>query len=633
DVYLVLHRLDSALVYADLALVVDEKAIDLPHPQRAYTYLTLARIHLASGDWTNAQAAVRRSLLANNPDFSVPSNVAGYLKYDYFFEALLLKAEILRARTTSPRLDSTPIYYEAASTLLFEVQQDLTSQQDRITLADYSRRLASAAIDYAHDKWASTRDAKYVSLALKFVERAKANVLRTAIIGKQARRSAGIPDTLRRREDELTATIGYHKRRLSSGVDSISRMHHQRELFKLTQARKDLLAVYAKDYPLYRALKRQIQSPQLTDLCSSLHPDELLYVYSTGEHDIYRFELSQGGVDLSRTPKPKRLEREVTALVKGITRRLDRLYLRKASTFFELLLPRRDRLVGKKLILVPDGPLLKIPFEALLTERTADVPNGNFSTLSYLLNNGPVSYAPSASLFYQSRLPPTNSIPAAAPQELLAFAPVFGNGQFSATTQRNIGENTLLSALPATRTELESLQAVFRERDRSATTLIGPAATEASLYASRLESARYLHFATHGFVNEEYPDLSGLALYPDTTSAEDNFLSVGEVYNLKLNAELVTLSACETGLGKVASGEGVLGFTRAFLYAGADNLLVSLWQVQDEATAGLMVDFYRRILATNGEFSSQLRAAKLGMIAAGKYSHPYYWSAFVLIGE
>jgi CHAT domain-containing protein len=109
----------------------------------------------------------------------------------------------------------------------------------------------------------------------------------------------------------------------------------------------------------------------------------------------------------------------------------------------------------------------------------------------------------------------------------------------------------------------------------------------------------------------------------------------GEIYNLKLNADLVVLSACETGLGKIQQGEGIIGLTRALLYAGAKNIIVSLWEVADESTSDLMVNFYKNTLAGKGQlsYSEALRNAKLKMIGEGKYAHPLYWSPFILIGK
>ncbi len=638
DAYLAIGSPDTARAYADSALQVEEAYFTGRHPQLAYTYLTQARIAQATGDPEQALTWAQKSLTANHETFAPETKedlppIKGFSKYDYFFEALLLKAQLLAQQAGAVKAELAQSHYARSGDLLDEVKDQLSTREDQITLANYNARLAEAAIGHAFTNWTRTQETTWINTAFRYAERAKANVLRSAIAGTAARSSAGIPDSLLQREDELTAALGYHKRQLAGTPDSTARVYHQRELFAASQSRKELLATYARDYPRYAELKRAVPELKLTDLQGVLQAGEVVRSYFTGTKKLYVFTIDKNQVLLNELDKPKRLARDVSGLVKGITRRIDRLYLRKAYELYQLLFPGPETEKWRKTVLIPDGPLLKIPFETLLTGPVATTDSLNFGELPYLLGRSSISYAPSASLFYEGRRKERKA--ATQNDELLAFAPVFDNGRVSTVAQRSIGEDALLSPLPATRRELESLQSLFRANDRRATTLIGSAATETALRRSKLSQARYLHFATHGFVNEAYPDLSGLALYPDSiTGKEDNFLSVGEVYNLKLNAELVTLSACETGLGKVADGEGVLGFTRAFLYAGADNLLVSLWQVQDDATAGLMVDFYRRILREGKKgLSANLQEAKLRMIKDEQFGHPYYWSPFVLIGE
>jgi CHAT domain-containing protein len=134
-------------------------------------------------------------------------------------------------------------------------------------------------------------------------------------------------------------------------------------------------------------------------------------------------------------------------------------------------------------------------------------------------------------------------------------------------------------------------------------------------------------------VDEEHPGLSRLLLTPERASGEDGVLHLGEIYNLRLNADLVVLSACDTGRGRIARGEGIIGLTRGFLYAGASSLLVSLWAVSDDAAAGLVVEFYSRQL-DGLPMARALREAKLRTMARHpEYAQPYYWSSLVLVGQ
>ncbi len=129
------------------------------------------------------------------------------------------------------------------------------------------------------------------------------------------------------------------------------------------------------------------------------------------------------------------------------------------------------------------------------------------------------------------------------------------------------------------------------------------------------------------------PDFSSLVLSKDTNSGEDGFLQATEIFNLNLNADLVVLSACQTGLGKLVRGEGMIGLTRAFMYAGTPAVMVSLWSVSDISTATLMGEFYRNLVKHNLNKTDALRKAQLALLKDGKFAHPFYWAPFVLVGD
>lgn len=160
-------------------------------------------------------------------------------------------------------------------------------------------------------------------------------------------------------------------------------------------------------------------------------------------------------------------------------------------------------------------------------------------------------------------------------------------------------------------------------------------ANRATALSAELGQYRYLHFATHGLLDEIHPELSGivLSLISEQGQPQDSFLKLHEIYNLKLSAELVVLSACQTGLGKQIKGEGMVGLTRGFMYAGAPRVVASLWKVQDDATAELMAQFYRGMLREGKRPAEALRAAQVGMLSRNNWQSPFYWAAFVLQGE
>jgi CHAT domain-containing protein len=312
---------------------------------------------------------------------------------------------------------------------------------------------------------------------------------------------------------------------------------------------------------------------------------------------------------------------------------------------YNLLFPFSLDAKIKQLVLVPDGSLNKLPFEALLS-HAATTETKSFSDLHYLIRDYDLKYALSTGLYHrENRLP---SGPAKRGEGLVAYAPVFAEPQDVSIFENELrspltggaeahlaattADGSYLSSLPGTADEVSAIVEIFKKNNRPAESFLYAAASEQQIKQTGLSRSRYVHIATHGLVNEQQPNLSGLILYPDSSAQEDHILYSGEIYNLSLCADLVVLSACETGLGKVAGGEGLLGLSRAFFYAGADNLLVSLWKVDDLATAILMKAFYHHHLEDEKTgFTSALRQAKIEMIGSDTYSHPFFWSAFVLV--
>jgi CHAT domain-containing protein/Flp pilus assembly protein TadD len=280
--------------------------------------------------------------------------------------------------------------------------------------------------------------------------------------------------------------------------------------------------------------------------------------------------------------------------------------------FQDLIQPAARDLAGKtQVVVVPDGPLHSLPFQALVDAQG-----------KHLVERVPLSYAPSATaLLPMLRLGEQRRAAQPAAASLLAF----GRPKLDPT----------LSDLPATEAEVRTIARLF---PKGAEVITGPEASEERFKAAA-PGARCLHLATHGLVNEKAPLYSALALAHG--KEEDGRLEARELMDLDLRADLVVLSACETALGKNVRGEGVLGLAWSLFVAGAPSSVVSRWQVEDETTGGLMVQFYRRLLPTPGarqkapplSRAAALRAAQLAVMKDGKHAHPYYWAPFGLLGD
>ncbi|HYN25194.1 MAG TPA: CHAT domain-containing tetratricopeptide repeat protein [Pyrinomonadaceae bacterium] len=328
--------------------------------------------------------------------------------------------------------------------------------------------------------------------------------------------------------------------------------------------------------------------------------------------------------------------------------------------------PVSSLIAEKRLLVVADGGLNYVPFETLV--KTSD--SGDYSSVSYLVKTNEIVYAPSASVIGAIRQQGTRgagramlviadpvfnsndarakgAAPSTASAETRglgiesALTDVAGQGA-AATAQAAKMQGLPLARLSGTRAEADQIARLGKAVGAPTDVWLDLDASEANLGARDITKYRVVHIATHGLLNAERPQFTGVVLSLVGNKDDDGFLRTDEVFNLRLGSPLVMLSACETGLGKEKRGEGVMGLTRAFMYAGAPTVGVSLWSVADKSTADLMSDFYKRLLSAPGASSGSslgvspsaaMRDAQLAMISAKKYSAPFYWAPFVLVGD
>lgn len=434
---------------------------------------------------------------------------------------------------------------------------------------------------------------------------------------------------------------------------------------KLADAEREQLSAEIRQQHTRYADLRYPEPAGLKVIQSLLDERTVLLEYALGKEASFLFAVTRNDFQVVRLPPAASVMTQVEALRPLLQSRPQRTEFAKQieqsrKLYRDLIEPAGNLLRGKQnLIIVPNGVLHYLPFEVLLTagdERT--LANAGASRLPYLVRDYAISYVPSASVLVSLRNRP--EVKLAGAKTFLAFAdPVYGNeaGPPPHLPRSNLRgplgdeQDWKLGRLAESRREVEQISALY-PKDQVAL-LLGEQANEENVKSTdQLSQFRFIHFATHGLLNEERPSYSGLILSlangktaqasptqresshseNRTAKSEDGLLQVYEIFNLKLNADLVVLSACETGLGKHVKGEGVVGLTHAFFYAGTPSLVVSLWKVQDRSTADLMVNLYREMGQTQTK-AEALRQAKLKLIQQNRYAHPYYWAPFVLVGD
>lgn len=335
-----------------------------------------------------------------------------------------------------------------------------------------------------------------------------------------------------------------------------------------------------------------VSAPQVAQLQRRLAADETLIEFYGNDKQLFAFLLSRSGIKVA-TLNGKGLADAVSALRSDLQKTDSNAYQHNASLLFQRLFkPLQKDLHTKKLLIVAHGPLHYLPFNALYNGR------------DFLIDQYDISILPSASVmaFLDKR------VTVAKPLLIL------GNPEL----------NDPQLALPGAEQEAKAIAS----QQPGSSLLLRSAATETQVKQNGAQF-KYLHFASHGIFDADAPLSSGLLLAKDKDN--DGMLTVRELYELNLNADLVTLSACETGLGKIANGDDVVGFTRGFLYAGTNSIISSLWKVDDQATSQLMQNFYANL----ADSSDKRQALKKAQLAVKKHynRHPYYWAAFQLTGR
>ncbi len=522
--------------------------------------------------------------------------------------------------------------------------------------------------------------AGYDGKALQASERARARSLLDLLTEAGADIRQGVDPQLVERERTL-------RQQLNAGAQGqlqlLSAPHTQaqaaaaaREIENLTTELQQVETRIRQTSPRYAALTQPVPLTLAEIQTKALDADTVLLEYALGTDRSYLWAVTPTSITSYELPKRAEIEaaaREVyksvhTSPPRAAKRELGGELQRQAQTqsaqaaaqLSRMLLAPAAALLGKKrLLIVADGALQYIPFAALPAP-----PSATSSAAPPLIVEHEIVSLPSASTLAVLRREAGERKAATKTLAVLAD-PVFERtderfkgraGQpvanvatpaAPADESRGLGLMLKKSAqaagvataglriprLPATRSEADAISALVPPAARLEA--LDFAANRAAATAPALADYRFVHFATHGLLNSQHPELSGilLSLFDEQGRAQDGFLRAHEVFNLKLNAEVVVLSACETGLGKEVKGEGLVGLTRGFMYAGAPRVVVSLWSVNDAATAELMIRFYKGMLVDKLRPAQALQAAQVSLLNDKRYAAPFYWAAFTLQGE
>ena len=628
-VYKEQEQLELALEYYDLALTMYQRLLGDRHPEIANVLTSIGSVLLQKGEYKASVVKFNQSINANLVDQTLTDiyqnpQLTNYYNPNILLTSLQLKARAFEAlhynKTLRPRDMKMALQtLELCDSLISELRRSRLNESDKIALGNIAKEVYEDAVrlNLAFSE-VSISPNLYRRRAFDFAEKSKASVLLAAISDTKAKHFAGLPDDLLEAESKLKAEVAYYDHKVAETTGDEQDSFRVR-LIEANQDYNSFIADLEEKYPRYFNLKYSNAQVTISELQNVLDGETGVLSYFKAERNntLYAFLVTKDGFRFYEFDLQEDLNRWTRGLRNSIKLNLPEIYIESASALYSQLLPKKLPTDVTSLVIIPDGELSTIPFEVLLNE--SEIPEEvDFSKLPYLIKDYSLSYDFSATLFHQRQLTLKNSDQV---ESALLVAPI----EFK-------GEEIFLATLPETGNEIRQLDVLFTTKKQRVKTLIQGDANESAVKNEDMMSYRYLHFATHGEINEADPRLSKIYLNP--SDGNDGRLFSSEIYNLKINADLVTLSACETGLGKVTKGEGIIGLSRALMYAGAKNLIVSFWKVSDRSTSDLMIDFYRHHLkvSTYMDYNDALRRAKLNMISNHEFAAPYYWAPFILIG-
>lgn len=644
-----LGKAHYALGHYQEAIQWQQKAIHLfrdgngaDHAELAPVWHHLGLAQAAEGQFENALASFAEDRRISRLTFGQSASREYHLLSDL---AHLHALRYDRTQADSLLAISLNYYIEAAHIL----EEEFKRQTDPVLQKKYlfdAIPVMEQAIHAAYrrlKKYPRDRDA--LQQAWQWSEYVHGFLLNTATQETEGRKIAGIPPELLEKETHLrlrlTSMSKYASDLTEKGLPLTHPdvLHHHARQSEVQAQYDALMREFSQKYPAYYRLKHDLAPIPLREIQQHLKAGQTLLEYFTGDSSIFAFVVRPDTALLIRISRDFPLKRWISEFREGITgyhtaltktsveyERTVRQYARTAHALCQKLLAPVAPWLTSDLIIIPDAELNYLPFEALVSTPPADV--SNFKTYPFVVLERNISYAYSATLYHQIAQRPKETKNSG---NLLGFAPFF-NADTAALALRLSKDETLRNVLSPLPYSGEEIWRADRRAKGKNTIVTGAEATLAR-FCALAPGHRILHLATHAKANEKTGEWSYIAFAPterDTTG----LLYAGEVYNLRLHADLVVLSACETGTGELQYGEGVISLARAFYYAGARSVATSLWKVNDQATMRITDRFYSEWTQKKSVRQALTNAKRQYLHDyPGAQAHPFFWAGLVLAGE
>lgn len=649
---------DLAMEHHNKALNIRVEILGDDHPKVASSYNQIGADYWKKGNYDDALAQQQKALMAVCKDFkdsSVTANpvLIGISSKLTLLSVLRIKANVLSLKyTDTNNTDDLELAFstnQLAISLIDSLRFEITSADSRQDLMDKSISVYDNAITQAFHRYKQTQKKDFLHHAFSIAEKSRAFLLLEGIKDSRAKQFANIPDSLVNKENDLKTDISFYEKKLFeleqlsndkwTKQDSTKLTMYQDYLFDRNREFDQFIALLEKDYPQYYKLKYDLNVASVEDVQNHLKetaPNTAFLSFFAGDSTVTVFIITADNFYTDVSPVDTSFYNRISELRNALTditlftdeaQQAFGLYSTNAVDLYNILLKEAMRRVGhssiQTLVIIPDGPLGHLPFDVLLT-ASVEGQTGSYRKLPYLIRQYAISYYQSATLFMQQQnmahIKRNNNY------AYLGFAPTYADGDEEKNHAENIRSD--LSPLYHNKEEVQNALKYFNGK-----IFLNEGARETN-FKKHASDASILHLAMHATVNDKNPLYSKFYFTQNTDTPEDGTLHTSEIYNTPMNADLAVLSACNTGYGQIAQGEGVMSLARGFSYAGCPSVLMSLWSVHDKATADIITQFYRQ-LAKGVPKDKALREAKLAYLeqADDFLSHPFYWAGLTLIGD
>lgn len=505
-----------------------------------------------------------------------------------------------------------------------------TSHQSKREVFQSSPKRYREGIALSYQLYEILGDSNYLSQAFEWTERSRAYLLRESLLMVNSA-ELSIPASYLHKERDLQLQIS---RLEEQGIKGSLKNLDARNLEILKDSFVSLRKRLQADYPSYYHVTSNYGSVALADVQNRIGQNERLLSYVKSDSSLTLFLIGKGVFKVYKTPIDSSFDQLISEYRKSLSdyrfiasepQKAYETFVSSSYRLFSKLFPGDclEHIRSHKLVIVPDAELHHVSFDALLMS----MPEGadrDYRRLSYLGNQIPISYAPSATILKEMEAQQPRGIGylGVAPsydKDLLASIPAI-------STYRGFFDGPLV--LEGAMSEIKSIGSIF-EGD----IITGNQATE-DAFLNTAQGYQILHLAMHAIIDNENPLESKLIFAQERESISDNLLTTHEIYGMKLNAEMVVLSACNSGYGKVVDGEGQMSLARGFVYAGCPSVVMSQWKADDMATKELMVHFFKHLKEGLSKSEALQKAKQHYLSTADRpMAHPYFWANFSVIGS